>query len=121
MWQHKPHQQSRYTLHNRRSNNQAEQLAIVKALETIETLHFNDKIPRSTTVHTDSRNTRQSLQNVNNHNYLIEEIRKSTVALEKRNWTIKFTWIKARVGIYENELADRLAKEAARKDDISFN
>jgi hypothetical protein len=76
--------QSRYTLNNRCSNNQAEQLAIVKALETIGTLRFNDKIPRSATVHTDSRNTLQSLQNINNH-------RKSAIALEKRNWTIKFT------------------------------
>ena len=74
--------QSRYTLHIRCSNNQAEQLAIVKALETIGTLHFNDKIPRSATVHTDSRITLQSLQNVNNHNYLIEGIRKSAIALE---------------------------------------
>ena len=56
-----------------------------------------------------------------NHNYLIEEIRKKAIVLEKRSWTIKFTWINAHVGIYWNELADKLAKEAARKDDISFN
>jgi len=54
---------SRYTLHNRCSNKQAEQLAIVKALEIIEKLHINDNIPRSATVHTDSRITFQSLQN----------------------------------------------------------
>jgi ribonuclease HI len=53
--------------------------------------------------------------------YLIEEIRTAAIALEKRNWTIKFTWIKAHVGIYGNELANRLAKEATRKDGISFN
>ena len=63
--------QLRYTLHNSCSNNQAEQLAIVKALETIGKLHINDTIPRSATVHTDSRITLQSLQNTNNHNYLI--------------------------------------------------
>jgi len=97
--------QSRYTLHNRCSNNQAEQLAIVKALETIGTLHLTIN-PKIATVHTDSRITLQSLQNINNHNYLIEEIRKAALALEKRNWKIKFTWIKAHVGIYGNELAD---------------
>ena len=75
--------QLRYTLHNRCCNNEAEQLEIVKALETIGTLHFNDKIPRSATVHTDSRITLQSLQNINNHKYLIEGIRKSAIALEK--------------------------------------
>jgi len=42
------------------------------------------------------------------------------ITLGKCNWTIKFTWIKAHVGIYGNELADKLAKEASRKDDISF-
>ena len=45
--------QLRYTLHIRCSNNQVEQLAIVKVLEKIGTPHFNDKIPRSATVHTD--------------------------------------------------------------------
>jgi len=55
--------QSRYTLHNRCSNNQAEQLEIDKALEIIGKLHINDNVPRSATVHTDSRITLQSLQN----------------------------------------------------------
>jgi len=111
---------SQYTLHNSCSNNQAEQLAIVKALETIEKLHIKDSIPRSATVHTDSRITLQSLQIANNPNYLIDEIRKLATTLEKNNWTIKFAWIRAHVGIYGNELADKLGKEASSKNDISF-
>ena len=111
---------SRYTLHNSCSNNQAEQLAIVKALEILGKLHINDNIPRSATVHTDSGIRLQSLQNTNNHNYFIEKIRKLAINFGKSNWTIKFTWIKTHVGIYGNELADKLAKEASRKDDISF-
>ena len=107
-------QQARYTLHKRCSKNQAEQLAIVKALQSIGKLHINEKIPRSATLHTDSRITLQSLQNENNHNYLIEEITKSAITLEKRNWKITLTWIKDHVGNYGNELADKLAKEAAR-------
>jgi len=55
--------QLRYTLHNRCSNNQAEQLAILKALETIEKSHINDNIPRTVTVHTDSGITLQFLKN----------------------------------------------------------
>ena len=113
--------QSRYTLHNRCSNNQAEQLAIVKAFDKLGKLHINYNIPKTATVHTDSRITLQSLKNAKNHNYLIEEFRKIAVALKKHSWTIAFTWIKAHVGIYGNELADRLVKEATRKDDISFN
>ena len=51
----------------------------------------------------------------------MEEITKKAIALENRKWTIKFSWIKAHSGIYGNELADKLAKEAARNDDISFD
>jgi ribonuclease HI len=59
--------------------------------------------------------------NTKNHKYLIEEIRKTAIALEKRNWTVTFTCIKAHAGNYGNELANKIAKEAARNDDMSFN
>ena len=72
-------------------------------------------------MHTDSRITLQSVKNPKNHSYLIEEIMKKSIALEKRNWTFIFTWIKAHAGNYGNELADKLAKGAARNDYISFN
>ena len=64
-------QQARYILNKRCSKNQAEQLTIIKALETIGELHINYKIPRSATLHTDSKITLQSLQNTNCHSYLI--------------------------------------------------
>jgi hypothetical protein len=38
--------------------------------------------------------------------------------LEKENWN---TWIKSHAGLYGNELADKLAKEAARNSDICYN
>jgi ribonuclease HI len=41
--------------------------------------------------------------------------------LEKENWSIEYTWIKAHAGNYGNELADKLAKEAARNSDICYN
>ena len=119
--QNKLAHQSRYTFHNRCSNNQAEQLATVKALDKLGKLHINDNIPRTATVHTDSRITLQTFKNAKNYNYFIEEIRKIAITLEKCSWTITFTWIKAHVGIYGNESADKLAQEATRKDDISFN
>jgi ribonuclease HI len=49
--------QLRYKLHNSCSKNQAEQLPIVKALETIENSHINDNILRTLTVNTHSRIT----------------------------------------------------------------
>jgi ribonuclease HI len=39
--------------------------------------------------------------------------------LERKNWKIDFSWIKAHAGHYGNELADQLAKEAASNNDIT--
>jgi len=43
------------------------------------------------------------------------------MALEKHNWTITFTWIKAHAGNYGKELAEKLTKKAARNVAISVN
>jgi ribonuclease HI len=65
--------------------------------------------------------TLESLKNRKNRNHLIEEIRKKTTALEKESWDVEYTWIKTHAGHYGNELADKLAKEAARNSDICYN
>jgi hypothetical protein len=43
--------------------------------------------------------------------------------LERTDWTVEFSWVKAHVEIYGNKLADQLAKAAALNRDttISFN
>jgi len=68
--------QLKYKLHNNCSNNQAKQMAIVKAIESIENIHNRDSRRRTAIIHTDSRVTVQSLKNHRNHKNLIEEIRK---------------------------------------------
>ena len=43
--------------------------------------------------------------------------------MERTNWTVEFSRVKAHVGIYGNELADKLTKAAVcdRDNTVSFN
>ena len=68
--------------------------------------------PRTIDIFTDSTIAIDLLKNANNHSYLIEEIRKRLSILDRANWIIGISWVKAHVGIYGNELA------ATRNSDI---
>jgi ribonuclease HI len=115
--------QKKFKLDNRCSNNQAEHLAITKALESIDKIDITENYPRTATIFTDSGISIDTIKNAKNHSYLIEEIRKKMPSFERANWTIGFSWVKAHGGIFGNELADQLAKAAARDSDstIAFN
>jgi ribonuclease HI len=100
----------KYRLNGRCSNNQAKQVAILRALENIQNLDPNEKTVQ---VFTDSRITLEALKNWKNHAHLIEQIRTKVIELENQNWKIDFQWVKAHAGNHGIELADKLAKEAA--------
>jgi ribonuclease HI len=59
--------QIKLKLDNRCSNNQAEQLAIIKALEAIESPNRYNINPRTATIFTDSRVSLDSLHNTIMH------------------------------------------------------
>ena len=107
----------KYKLDNRCSNNQAEQLAIVKALETLEMTDIGRNCPRTVAIITDSRISLDKIKNANHHTHLVEEIRERLRKLVRSQWTITFSWVKAHAGIPGNELADQLAKAAAQDKD----
>jgi len=107
----------KYKMDNRCSNNQAEQLAIAKPLEALESTEIEENSPRTAAIITDSGISLDSIKNVNKHSYLIEEIRKRLFKLESSHWTVTFAWAKAHAGILGNELADQLAKTAAPDKD----
>ena len=74
--------QSKYKLHEKCSNNQAEQLAILGALEKIQNLHLAEDAEEIVVVNTDSKVTLNTLQNRNKHYILIGNIRKEIQRLE---------------------------------------
>jgi len=69
-------------------------------------------------VYTDSLITLKILQNQRIHTHLIEQIRTKFFELKRDEWKVEFSWIKAHAGHRRNELADQLAKEAARNRTI---
>jgi ribonuclease HI len=105
-------EQLKFKLDDRWSNNQTEQLAIVKVLEVVEMQQVKNNEPGKAVIHTDSKITLNSIISAKNHEHLVEEFRKRTVTLNNKNWKIKLKWVKAHAGTYGNETADRLAKEA---------
>jgi ribonuclease HI len=82
----------KYRLNGCCSKNQAEQRAILKALEHIQLLKAGEK---SVLVYTDSRITLQLLQNQTKHAHIIEQIRVKVIEMEQQEWKVEFSWIKA--------------------------
>jgi ribonuclease HI len=98
------------------SNNQAEQIAILKVLEKLEELQDGQDNDKCAAIYTDSKTTLDLLQNKFKRNRLIELIRNRIIALTHLKWIIHFGWVKGHAGIEGNDLVDRLAKEAAVED-----
>jgi len=74
--------QSKYKLHARCSNNRAEQVAILRALEQIRNLQLAEDAEKIVVVNTDNKVTLDTLQNRNKHYMLIGSIRKEIKRLE---------------------------------------
>jgi ribonuclease HI len=106
--------QCTYKLQNCCSNNQAEQIAILKALEQLPKL--DDSTGRMVAIFTESKVAIDSLKNYSKHGSLLEEIRNKARHLSTLNWTIHFGWVKAHTGTEGKEAADKLAKEAAHDE-----
>ena len=93
----------KYKLGSRCTNNQAEQLAILKSLDELPALP--DHKSRTVATYTDSQVTLDSLRNNSIHTPIIADIRGKLQQLNKQNWTIHFGWVKSHRGIEGNKLA----------------
>ena len=82
--------QLKFKLHGHCSNNQAEQIAILKVLEKLEEL----QVGRNGDKRTDSKITMDLLQNTFKRNRLIEPIRNKIITLTHLKWTMHFGWVK---------------------------
>jgi len=104
-----------YRLNESCSNNQADQMAILKALEYMEKMEPEEKI---VLVHMDSKITLQLLQNKKKHTKLIQQIRTKVQEMKQREWRVEFRRIKAHAGHRGKETADQQAKEETRNKNI---
>jgi ribonuclease HI len=41
--------------------------------------------------------------------------------MNKKNWKLECKWVKAHTGIFRNEIADRLAKEATQNHCVTYS
>jgi ribonuclease HI len=108
--------QLKFKLYGHCSNNQAEQIAILKILEKLEKLQDGQDNDKRVAIHTDSKITLDLLQNNFKRNRFIEFIRDKIIALTHLKWIMNFGWVKEHAGIEGNKLVDKLAKEAAVED-----
>lgn len=97
------------------SNFEAEALAIIKALEYINTLPGNEQIQ----INSDSQSCIKGLSNPNNVNPFIQKI-KTLITLTSEKHQIHITHVKGHSGLAGNELADELAKRAAKFGQITI-
>jgi ribonuclease HI len=100
------------------SKNQAEGLAIIKGIEAVKDINITEDTPRTAEIYKDSRIHIHSITNTSNHNNLVEEIRKLTLQMQRDNFELRFVWFKAHVGILGNDVADHLARSAARNGSL---
>jgi ribonuclease HI len=104
-------QQLKFKLHGHCSNNQAEEIAVLKVLEKLEELQDGQDNDKRVAIYTDSKITLNILQKNFKRNRLIESIRDKIIALTRLNWIMHFDWVKGHAGMEGNELVDKLAKK----------
>ncbi|XP_035223684.1 uncharacterized protein LOC118196354 [Stegodyphus dumicola] len=110
--QQQPLHQWQMQLSTENSVFQSEALAIHEAIRYLT----NNKISKAL-IHTDSLSSMQAIANSEHTSPQIAGIQKSLRENAHNHYVIK--WIKAHTGIYGNELADGLAKDAATGNNIT--
>ena len=102
--------QLNFKLHGHCSNNQAEQIAILKLLGKLEELQDGQDDDKCVAM---CKVTLYLLQNTFKRNRLIEFIRNKIITLTLLKWIVHFDWVKGHARTRGNELVEGLTEEAA--------
>jgi len=100
------------------SNNQAEQIAILKFLQKLEKLQDGQYNDERVAMYTDSKIALNLLQNKMKQNHLTKFITNQMNLLAHLKRTVHFGCVKGHSGIERNELVVRVANEAALYDNM---
>ncbi len=109
---------AKYKMANYCSVFQSELFAILNTLSFINKKYFSSSI----TVCSDSLSAIKAIENVNSCTQLVQQIFQELRTSTERNIEISFSWIRGHNNTPGNELADSLAKEAAKSHNrIAFD
>jgi len=91
-------------------------LAILAALQYIDITQRTD---RKITIYTDSKVTRDKVQNSNIHINKLQEIRRKINEINKTSGEVTLCWVKAHAVILGKKVAVTLAKKVATNESLT--
>ena len=93
----------------------AELTAVIAALDLV--FHSSDS---NFVIYSDSRSTLEAIKKFNSFHPLVQKVQEWLFQIAFQRKSIHFCWVPSHIGIHGNEVADKVAKDAAQNANIFF-